>query len=140
MQAVIAVLDKTKTLLVSDRIEHHLESLVDPSRRLPATSLRRPANSRNACRPPLDAKASLAAGKDVRVFFEALNLTDEPTLMYQAGNPNWTIYAVPSQRYGPENEPFDAHRRPHSEWAECEHVRLKQALTSGGRRNDPRPH
>jgi len=30
MQAVIAALDKTKTLLVSDHIEHHLEELVGP--------------------------------------------------------------------------------------------------------------
>ena len=28
MQAVVAALDKTKTLLVSDHIEHHLEELV----------------------------------------------------------------------------------------------------------------
>jgi DNA-binding FrmR family transcriptional regulator len=30
MQAVIAALDKTKTLLVQDHIEHHLEDLVGP--------------------------------------------------------------------------------------------------------------
>lgn len=30
MQAVISALDKTKTLLVSDHIEHHLEELVGP--------------------------------------------------------------------------------------------------------------
>ena len=30
MQAVIAALDKAKTLLVSDHIEHHLEDLVGP--------------------------------------------------------------------------------------------------------------
>jgi DNA-binding FrmR family transcriptional regulator len=30
MQAVVSALDKTKTLLVSDHIEHHLEELVGP--------------------------------------------------------------------------------------------------------------
>ena len=30
MQAVISALDKTKTLLVSDHIEHHLEEPVGP--------------------------------------------------------------------------------------------------------------
>lgn len=30
MQAVIAALDKTKKLLVTDHIEHHLEDLVGP--------------------------------------------------------------------------------------------------------------
>jgi DNA-binding FrmR family transcriptional regulator len=30
MQAVVAALDKTKTLLVSDHIEHHLEEVVGP--------------------------------------------------------------------------------------------------------------
>ena len=30
MQAVIAALDKAKTLLVSDHIEHHLEDLIGP--------------------------------------------------------------------------------------------------------------
>ncbi len=34
MQAVIAALEKTKTLIVSDHIEHHLEELVGP---LPGT-------------------------------------------------------------------------------------------------------
>jgi TonB-dependent receptor len=45
----------------------------------------------------LDAKASVAVWKDVRVFFEAQNLTDEPTRQYQAGNPNWIIQ---NERYG----------------------------------------
>jgi DNA-binding FrmR family transcriptional regulator len=30
MQAVVAALDKAKTLIVSDHIEHHLEELVGP--------------------------------------------------------------------------------------------------------------
>jgi len=30
MQAVVAALDKTKTLLVQDHIEHHLEGLAGP--------------------------------------------------------------------------------------------------------------
>jgi DNA-binding FrmR family transcriptional regulator len=30
MQAVIAALEKTKTLIVSDHIEHHLEALIGP--------------------------------------------------------------------------------------------------------------
>jgi len=30
MQAVVAALDKVKTLLVTDHIEHHLEDLVGP--------------------------------------------------------------------------------------------------------------
>ncbi|MBO9581145.1 MAG: metal-sensing transcriptional repressor [Sphingobium sp.] len=30
MQAVVSALDKTKTLIVSDHIEHHLEELVGP--------------------------------------------------------------------------------------------------------------
>ena len=30
MQAVVAALDKTKTLIVSDHIAHHLEELVGP--------------------------------------------------------------------------------------------------------------
>jgi hypothetical protein len=29
--------------------------------------------------------------KDIRVFFEAQNLTDEPTRQYQAGSPKWII-------------------------------------------------
>lgn len=45
----------------------------------------------------LDAKASVAVWRDVRVFFEAQNLTDEPTRQYQAGNPNWLIQ---NERYG----------------------------------------
>ncbi|GAM07477.1 metal-sensing transcriptional repressor [Novosphingobium profundi] len=34
MQAVIAALEKTKTLIVTDHIEHHLEDLIGP---LPGT-------------------------------------------------------------------------------------------------------
>ncbi len=30
MQAVVAALDKAKTLIVSDHIEHHLEELIGP--------------------------------------------------------------------------------------------------------------
>lgn len=30
MQAVVAALDKTKTLIVTDHIEHHLEDLIGP--------------------------------------------------------------------------------------------------------------
>jgi DNA-binding FrmR family transcriptional regulator len=30
MQAVVSALDKTKTLIVSDNIEHHLEELIGP--------------------------------------------------------------------------------------------------------------
>jgi uncharacterized protein len=30
MQAVVAALEKTKTLIVSDHIEHHLEELIGP--------------------------------------------------------------------------------------------------------------
>lgn len=30
MQAVVAALDKTKTLIVSDHIEHHLEDMIGP--------------------------------------------------------------------------------------------------------------
>jgi DNA-binding FrmR family transcriptional regulator len=30
MQAVIAAIDKTKTLLVTDHIEHHLEEVIGP--------------------------------------------------------------------------------------------------------------
>lgn len=45
----------------------------------------------------LDFKASLGVWRDVRVFFEAQNLTDEPTRQYQAGNPNWLIQ---NERYG----------------------------------------
>jgi hypothetical protein len=35
--------------------------------------------------------------KDIRVFFEAQNLTDEPTRQYQAGSPKWIIQ---NERYG----------------------------------------
>jgi TonB-dependent receptor len=45
----------------------------------------------------LDAKASIRIFKDVQVFFEAQNLTDEPTRQYQAGNPDWLIQ---NERYG----------------------------------------
>jgi TonB-dependent receptor len=45
----------------------------------------------------LDAKASVEVIHDVRVFFEAQNLTDEPTRQYQAGNTNWLIQ---NERYG----------------------------------------
>ncbi len=34
MQAVVSALDKTKTLIVSDHIEHHLEEMIGP---LPST-------------------------------------------------------------------------------------------------------
>lgn len=34
MQAVVAALEKTKTLIVTDHIEHHLEELIGP---LPST-------------------------------------------------------------------------------------------------------
>ena len=45
----------------------------------------------------LDAKASLRIWQSVTLFFEAQNLTDEPTRQYQAGNPNWLIQ---NERYG----------------------------------------
>jgi len=45
----------------------------------------------------LDAKASIKVFKDVQIFFEAQNLTDEPTRQYQGGNPNWLIQ---NERYG----------------------------------------
>jgi TonB-dependent receptor len=45
----------------------------------------------------LDAKASVAVWKDVNLFVEAQNLTDEPTRQYQAGNKNWIIQ---NERYG----------------------------------------
>jgi TonB-dependent receptor len=45
----------------------------------------------------LDAKASLEVIHNVHVFFEAQNLTDEPTRQYQAGNTNWLIQ---NERYG----------------------------------------
>jgi len=35
--------------------------------------------------------------RNVRIFFEAQNLTDEPTRQYQGGNPNWLIQ---NERYG----------------------------------------
>ena len=45
----------------------------------------------------LDAKASFQLVKAGRVFFEAQNLTDEPTRQYQAGNTDWLIQ---NERYG----------------------------------------
>jgi TonB-dependent receptor len=45
----------------------------------------------------LDAKASLQLMRQVSIFFEAQNLTDEPTRQYQAGNPDWLIQ---NERYG----------------------------------------
>ncbi|WP_116091185.1 TonB-dependent receptor [Sphingomonas crusticola] len=45
----------------------------------------------------LDAKASVALLRNVQIFFEAQNLTDEPTRQYQAGNPDWLIQ---NERYG----------------------------------------
>jgi TonB-dependent receptor len=45
----------------------------------------------------LDAKASVDVWKNVRLFVEAQNLTDEPTRQYQAGNPDWLIQ---NERYG----------------------------------------
>ncbi|MDO7840756.1 TonB-dependent receptor [Sphingomonas immobilis] len=45
----------------------------------------------------LDAKASFGILKEVRIFFEAQNLTDEPTRQYQGGNTNWLIQ---NERYG----------------------------------------
>jgi TonB-dependent receptor len=45
----------------------------------------------------LDAKASLKILPGARIFFEAQNLTDEPTRQYQGGNPNWIIQ---NERYG----------------------------------------
>ncbi|UIJ46640.1 TonB-dependent receptor [Sphingomonas cannabina] len=45
----------------------------------------------------LDAKASFALLRDVRLFVEAQNLTDEPTRQYQAGNRDWVIQ---NERYG----------------------------------------
>jgi TonB-dependent receptor len=45
----------------------------------------------------LDAKASFAVLRNVQIFFEAQNLTDEPTRQYQAGNTNWVIQ---NERYG----------------------------------------
>lgn len=45
----------------------------------------------------LDAKASLQLTKFARLFFEAQNLTDEPTRQYQGGNTDWLIQ---NERYG----------------------------------------
>ena len=45
----------------------------------------------------LDAKASLALLDNVHVFFEAQNLTDEPTRQYQAGIGSWITQ---NERYG----------------------------------------
>ncbi|QNA84357.1 TonB-dependent receptor [Sphingomonas sp. So64.6b] len=45
----------------------------------------------------LDAKVSFALLKNVTLFAEAQNLTDEPTRQYQGGNPDWIIQ---NERYG----------------------------------------
>ncbi len=45
----------------------------------------------------LDAKASFAITKNISVFAEAQNLTDEPTRQYQAGRRDWIIQ---NERYG----------------------------------------
>ncbi|QJU60242.1 TonB-dependent receptor [Sphingomonas sp. AP4-R1] len=45
----------------------------------------------------LDAKASVAVWRDIRVFVEAQNLTDEPTRQYQAGIKDWVVQ---NERYG----------------------------------------
>jgi TonB-dependent receptor len=45
----------------------------------------------------LDAKASVALLRNVTLFVEGQNLTDEPTRQYQAGNRNWVIQ---NERYG----------------------------------------
>jgi TonB-dependent receptor len=45
----------------------------------------------------LDAKLSFDLFGYGKLFFEAQNLTDEPTRQYQAGNPNWLIQ---NERYG----------------------------------------
>lgn len=45
----------------------------------------------------LDAKASVQLTPFARIFFEAQNLTDEPTRQYQAANPDWLIQ---NERYG----------------------------------------
>lgn len=45
----------------------------------------------------LDAKISVQLTSFARIFFEAQNLTDEPTRQYQAGNPDWIIQ---NERYG----------------------------------------
>ena len=45
----------------------------------------------------LDAKLSFDVLPNVTLFFEAQNLTDEPTRQYQGGNTNWLIQ---NERYG----------------------------------------
>ena len=45
----------------------------------------------------LDAKASFAILENINVFFEAQNLTDEPTRQYQGGNRTWVTQ---NERYG----------------------------------------
>jgi TonB-dependent receptor len=45
----------------------------------------------------LDAKISVTVTKGITVFFEAQNLTDEPTRQYQGDRPDWTIQ---NERYG----------------------------------------
>lgn len=45
----------------------------------------------------LDAKVNYAVTKNINVFFEGQNLTDEPTRQYQAGIRDWTIQ---NERYG----------------------------------------
>ncbi len=45
----------------------------------------------------LDAKASFKLLPGTQLFFEAQNLTDEPTRQYQSGNTDWIIQ---NERYG----------------------------------------
>lgn len=45
----------------------------------------------------LDAKLSLGLLRNLRLFFEAQNLTDEPTRQYQGGREDWIIQ---NERYG----------------------------------------
>jgi TonB-dependent receptor len=45
----------------------------------------------------LDAKASFAITDNIKLFFEAQNLTDEPTRQYQGDRRDWTIQ---NERYG----------------------------------------
>ena len=45
----------------------------------------------------LDAKVSFALLRQARLFFEAQNLTDEPTRQYQGGRTDWVIQ---NERYG----------------------------------------
>lgn len=45
----------------------------------------------------LDAKATFAVTENIRVFFEAQNLTDEPTRQYQSERRDWVIQ---NERYG----------------------------------------